>query len=282
MKAIFAGLLLLVATPAFAQSPQMFPNGAAVSTSSPALSSNAFSYGGGALSSNYMSGATFNGNYVSVFGIMQVNVPPAGPGNFTGGWFYGFCNATQGGVAGAERGACTGTNPQVRVTPSGKYYNDVQGEEIDVEADLGSNPRAKVGLDVTTIGTDAVQGSVFDSAVVVSAVPGSPGWHQGINFSNYNNNWPFDAGATIIGAGIGPQQPAGPYAIGIPAVGTVTFGLDWSGVNFAAGGAPVVMPLITPPSSSSLCKMGSIEWDPFAVYICVQTNHWRRAQIFDF
>lgn len=143
---------------------------------------------------------TATGTHVAIYGQVLLNVQPATPSFYTAGYFYSFCNASQGGTSGSPAGACVGTNPQVRLTQSAPNYLGEEGEEIDVEADTGAAPRAKVGLNVTTIGTDAVQGLVVDAAIIVGATPGSPGWKSGLNFSNFNNGTtPIStAGALII------------------------------------------------------------------------------------
>ena len=81
------------------------------------------------------------------------------------------------------------------------FFVNVTGTEIDVDADAGTSPLGKVGLNITTIGTDGAQGTGTDAAFLIGSVIGSPGWKNGIQLSNYNGAFPISNTGTVFSIG---------------------------------------------------------------------------------
>lgn len=144
--------------------------------------------------------ASAKGNHVATLDRILVNITPSTPGGYyyVGNWAVSFCNANLGGTIGTPLASCIASNPQVRATSSATYLTEVGGMEVDVEADTGSAPANKIGINITTIGTDAAQGSSTDAALLIGSVSASPAWKNGIAFSNFNGAVPIATSGSVL------------------------------------------------------------------------------------
>ena len=124
-----------------------------------------------------------------------------------------------GGTAGTARGFMAGYNPQVQLAPGATFWSVVTGGEVDVEVDAGASVAHKIGWNITTIGNDAVHGSVRDTALHIGAVASSGGWLMGVQFSDFSGGGkPIASTGTLIGSQ--------------GAVGTVAKGVDFGAFTF--------------------------------------------------
>lgn len=76
-------------------------------------------------------------------------------------------------------------------------YN-IAGDEINVAVKAGASVYYKSGLQIASLPDDAVQGSVYDGALSISAQFGSVGWKNGILFSKANGGSPVSATGALI------------------------------------------------------------------------------------
>jgi hypothetical protein len=139
---------------------------------------------------------------------------------------------------------------------------NVTGMELDVKAVAGSSMGHKSGLSIATIAGDAVHGTNYDGALSISALAGSSGWLNGILFSDYNGLQPIATTGSLIAT---------------KGASTITNGIDFTSYTFT--GSPMLMPLMTPATSSAPCTTGAHEWDANYLYICTATNTWKRATL---
>jgi hypothetical protein len=187
--------------------------------------------------------------------------------------------ATDGGTTGAGngRGKVFAMNPQCILNGNATFFARCTGGEVNTTVATGANVEQKLGWSVIQANADQVQGSLFDGGYVLANQVSAVGWQCGWCTGNNDGNWPITSTGTIIGTWTHSQT-----APGTSSVGTALYGIDFTQVTFAAGGAPILMPLITPASSGTTCKQGAIEWDANFVYICTSTNTWKRAALSTF
>lgn len=188
---------------------------------------------------------------------------------------WGEANDT--GTLGSPVGSIFGGNIQCILNGNATFFNRCAGAEIDVTVAAGANVANKLGLEIVQATADAVAGTSADIGLSIANHSGAPGWTCGFCIGTSDAVFSVSSAGTIIGCWGHAQT-----APGTSSCGTALNGIDWSGVTFAAGGAPIVLPLITPASSSTTCKAGSIEWDANFVYICTATNTFKRATLATF
>ena len=148
-------------------------------------------------------GSGTSGNHIAVKGFTYLNSPftaNENVSNYVGVWGIGGATVNVGGTSGAAVGNAFGINPQVILNPGATFFMSAVGEEIDTSVASGASTNYKMGLDITTIGNDAVQGSLLDAAEIISAVSSSPAWNNGIVFSRFSGGAPISTTGTLIGA----------------------------------------------------------------------------------
>lgn len=171
-------------------------------------------FGAFVVQDDVFSGAT--GNHSAIVGFVDVQQSPttSGPYNFVGVWGFSFCNANLGGTSGSTKGECFGVNPQAQITSSATYWTELNGDETDVEADAAV--AYKWGINVTTIGSDAYQGTSGDAAILIGSVTGSPKWQNGFALSNFNGAFPIASSGSVIN---------------VLTAGTVAYGINFTNLT---------------------------------------------------
>lgn len=178
-------------------------------------------------------------------------------------------SANMGGSTGAYanyKGNTFGGNSNVFTTSGATFIGLVNAHEFDVTLATGSSAAEKHGITVVQGANDAVNAAYDGAAFQFAAQDGATAkWPIGIDFGGgYAHQTSFDANSTFIGAT--------PRTVGTASPRLGLYGIDWTNVTFTTGGAPFVMPLITPSSSSATCKTGAIVWDGNFIDVCVATN----------
>jgi len=143
----------------------------------------------------------------------------AGDTSFLGSiWSFMLTSSPSGGSAAAPQGGLFAINPQVQAAPGALYWQIIEGDETDVEVDTGASVTDKFGINITTIGNDAVHASDREAALHIGAVPTSGGWRTGILFSNYSGSGlPIAANGSLMST---------------ISIGTVLNGIDLSAAAF--------------------------------------------------
>lgn len=178
-------------------------------------------------------GGSSNGN----FGGLYVQLTQAGNqtranANLVAGLFKVFVNGNDGGSLGSESGAYFALNPDAEVGASGTNLTSIIGEEIDVAIQTGGSALDKIGLQIVSVGADAVQAgreSVGLSLNSQLAMGGTvPGWNYGILFGTYAGFPPVTSSGTLIGT-ICHVNNCGSFPMG-----TVAHGVDFSAYTFSS------------------------------------------------
>ena len=118
-------------------------------------------------------------------------------GNYVAGTFFQGAGSNDGGGSGTERGSFFGLNPVAYAYAAATHIQELAGMEVNVGAQTGSAMVGKVGLSVTQLATDAVQGTTTDAAIWVANQSGAVGWKDGLLF-DATTAAPFTSGATVI------------------------------------------------------------------------------------
>jgi hypothetical protein len=74
----------------------------------------------------------------------------------------------------------------------------VTAGELDVNMRTGSSAYSKVGMAIVELATDAVQGAVEDTALLIANSTGAVGWKNAILFGSDHGAWPFASTAVAI------------------------------------------------------------------------------------
>jgi hypothetical protein len=223
-------------------------------------------------------GAGLKGNAGGIANYFWLNSVPGD----TAQQYVGFLASAASSVS-AQDSSIFGVNSLAWIN-GGTTWNQVVGAEIDV-ACMNCGVRDKIGQQIVVTSIDNAVGSRSNIGYLISnGSTSASGWDCGYCAGAYAGYWPISSVGTIIGAwphAMSRNSSGGAVPVAANA-GTAMFGLDWSNVTFAAGGAPIVMPLITPSSSSSTCRKGSLQWDANYLYICTATNTWKRSALSSF
>lgn len=143
-------------------------------------------------------------------------------------------NSSMGGVSGTPSGSGWGAN-FIGAVNVGAFIDQIYGAELDVFVNAGCTVDSKIGLLIACEGTDAVQGTSIDTALLIASTAGHQvPWKVGITFGRIaSSQWPFDATSTMIGtstagvAGIGIDLSA--VAFTTAAIKTPGFQIDATG-----------------------------------------------------
>lgn len=169
-------------------------------------------------------------------------------------------------------GQSTGGNFIGTLTANATNFWAVGGAEFNTNAQTGSSVYRKRGIQIAQLSSDKVQGTVDDAAVLLGNQNGAVGWQTGfqigVDSGQSSAAFPLTTTATVMGCGTDCTGS------------TVKNGIDLTRLTFS--GSPILMPLMTPATSSSTCTQGAIEWDAGFVYICTATNTWKRAALSTF
>ena len=177
------------------------------------------------------------------------------------------------GVATNYAGGVFGSNFQCILNSAATYIGIINGCELNVAVNSGASVGEKHGLTIVKTDGDHARADFDDSGLNFNDQDNSTvTWKYGISFGAYSHKWPFGTDSTLIVAQT-RQLPAVVTPVALN-------GIDFSGVTFS--GAPIIMPLITPASSSATGTIGSIVWDASNIYICTSTNTWKKAALSTF
>lgn len=166
--------------------------------------------GGGAIA-NYF-GHTISAGAVGGRTTLHALLDHTGASTSVAGTFYvalgafAQSSASAGGTAGLgnTRGSMFGANFSGLLKPgAGLFWRGVTALELNVGLSAGTSATAKVGMQIVQWSVDAVQGTVTDAALVVSAQSQAQviGWRQGISFGVNHGSWPMHPDGTLIGTG---------------------------------------------------------------------------------
>lgn len=165
-----------------------------------------------------------------------------------------------------------GSNAFTTSAGSATFLTLINGHEFNCTLATNNSAADKYGISIVKGSADAVRGSYDDAAISINDQDGSAvGWLAGLKFGSYAHQWAFATDSTLIQV----EARTSPT----PASATARYGVDMSALTITAGGAGIVMPLITPASAAATGKAGSIVWDANYVYVCTATNTWKRAAI---
>ncbi len=106
-----------------------------------------------------------------------------------------------GGGSGTEKGDFYGFGSITQVAAAGTHLHGVIGAEFSTAMAAGSSTREKIGLQVTTVNSDAVKGSVADAAILIAGDGTiTAGLDFGIVFGKPGAKWNIDGSrGTLIG-----------------------------------------------------------------------------------
>ncbi len=231
-------------------------------------------------------GAQSTGNRFGIFDFFSVDQQPSSSDpsiqNYTAATMQSYASTPTvsgltGGVGyGATQyaGSLWATDDNVWLNSTATNWQYLAGHEIGVAIYSGGSVADRWGLPIYAGGD--VAGNMDDAGILIagSGSSASANWKTGIEFGGLRHNWGVQSSGTIIGSVARAYGGSSPQ--------NALYGLDFSSVAFSSGGAPVVMPLITPTTSSTACKTGSLEWDASYLYVCTATNTWKRAALATF
>ena len=168
----------------------------------------------------HFGGSSANGPRIAA-GIFATQTAPmqAGDSAFLGGlWSYMLTSQPSGGTSSAPIGGLFAINPQVAAISGAVNWLNIEGDETDMEVDAGASVQNKFGINITTIGADAVHGTGREAALHIGAVTSTGGWTNGILFSNFSGG-----GLPIAATG---------SLLSTISIGTVANGIDLSAAAF--------------------------------------------------
>jgi hypothetical protein len=178
---------------------------------------------------NNFGGAAMTGNRVGIAVISTLNAKSGNTGGQSYGAISGEIHATvnDGGTGttfGTSKGQIQGANLLGFLGPSASNYFQIAGAEVDVSIQSGGSAHQKIGVLITKLSIDRVQGTAIDAALVFAdqANASVPAWTTGIQFgqpaTETGAQWPFGSGSTLIGN----SNP-----------GNASIGIDFTGITFA-------------------------------------------------
>jgi hypothetical protein len=117
------------------------------------------------------------------------------------------------------KGQVFGFSPMAVLYPGATDILNITGGEINVQVNRGASVAYKSGLQIVGTADDAVQGTVYDTALSISSQAGAVGYRHGILFSAANGQGALSPNATLLGV---RDTPA------------LANGIDLSGAAFSA------------------------------------------------
>lgn len=216
-------------------------------------------------------------------------------GNYVGGLFVVQGNLPDNGTPSQPSGSLWGIDANVRLSNQATNWNQLIAEELDIAALSGTSVADKIGLQIVQPSNDGAKGSRSNLGISINNASGGKGWDVGLSFGAYDGYNPITPTGTLIGTF--------PHA-GTTALGTVANGIDFSAytftgnflksINFTVDGkgnatantvkatSALIGVSVSPGVSNSACTPGQIQNDQNYIYICIATNHWKRALLTSF
>jgi hypothetical protein len=215
------------------------------------------------------------GGRVGIQGFMAAVGAPAAEDDIVGVKGMVRAHVNQGGVVtnyDSHKGGIFGGNSVVFTSGAATFLKTYVSHEFNTSLGATASAADKYGISIVKSSTDATRGTYDDAAIVIDDQDTtSVSWTVGLQFGAYAHKWAFGTDSTLIGV----KTRVAPS----PATSTALYGIDMSALTITAGGAGIVMPLITPASAAATGKAGSICWDASYIYVCTATNTWERVAI---
>lgn len=186
-------------------------------------------------------GNGFAGGRIAVQGKLVVNgVPSVAPtSGLTGVTGQVTLNSNLTGTGASYTtyvGGGFGANAQVIATQNATFITLVNGDEFDVECQLGCTTAEKHGITIVETAGDATRAVYDDSALEIANQDGANqvGWATGINFGSYAHLWPFTSTSTLIGITnrVVPSGGTSPANIGVDMSNGTFTTAQYKGTNF--------------------------------------------------
>jgi hypothetical protein len=190
---------------------------------------------------NTVGGSQVNGARNSFFSQVAVNTAtsPTNPyKDYVAAQFFAEAFVNDGGTdvtIAASKGNLFATNPVALLQGNATNWAEITGGEVNVAVQAGCSVSYKSAWTLVAMGTDAVQGSVYDGALSISGQAGNIGWRHGILFSQANSGPPMHPAGTLIGT-----QDAGTVANGVDISSYTITGSAFRSPGFAVNGAGAV------------------------------------------
>jgi hypothetical protein len=220
-----------------------------------------------------------SGRRTAIQGVLAVVGAPAGG---EAGYAIGVAGVVrvavnQGGTGAdydAHKGEIFAGNSNTFTSAAGTatFIKTFAAHEFDTTLASTASAADKYGISIVKGDADATRGSYDDAAIIIhDQNSAAVGWTIGLQFGGYAHKWAFATDSTLIGVK--------PRTTPTPATATALYGIDMSALTITAGGAGIVMPLITPASAAATGKAGSIVWDTGFIYVCTATNTWKKVAV---
>jgi hypothetical protein len=187
---------------------------------------------------NYGGTGTAGGrNSLSIWSLLTAATDSSNTNrNYVAGQFYARAMASDGGTdtGSGAKGAIFGINPYGILDGTATNFVNVTGGEVNVAIKSGGSSRIKSGWSISALPVDAVQGTSYDAALMVSNQTGAVGWKNGIYFSASNGVFPLDSTATVL------KTSGASFTNGIDFSSNTITGYAWQSPGFTVTGIGVV------------------------------------------
>jgi hypothetical protein len=170
---------------------------------------------------------------VDLFSSLQTSDFSAGNSSpiFTASRFSAWGEVNQGGTTLTTTGSygdLFALNSEAFLTNPATYWHGITSFEADVAVYASASVYNKCGIRITCLPLDATQGTIADTALVISNQSGtSPGWNQTIQVGLPISQWPVFSGGNIIGASRGINDTSKPAL--------AAWGVDFLQPSFSSG-----------------------------------------------
>ena len=118
--------------------------------------------------------------------------------NYVQSQFWAQASVNDNGTGGSPQGALFGFAVLTQLHSGATYWNNLTGGEINVAAETGSSVAYKCGLQIAAFNTDAVQGSIYDTVLALSAQGGAIGSNDAILIGPMNGQFPLTTSGNIL------------------------------------------------------------------------------------
>lgn len=137
------------------------------------------------------------------------------------GQSYAFANDN--GTSPAPHGLLYGLAGLAQLSAGATFWSQVIGAEFNVSVQAGASVAYKSCLSLINVNSDAVNGSVFDAALVFTSDGSTTArWAYGISFGRPDSLWSFNTSSTLIGT-VAPSAGSR----------VANHGIDFSAVTFS-------------------------------------------------
>jgi hypothetical protein len=199
---------------------------------------------------------------LSVLGQLTAPTSSSNPNRNYAAAMLSMVASSDNGTAQSPQGAFFAMNPSAIALAGTSNILELTGGELNISARSGSSVWYKAGFSIASYPDDAVQGSAFDAALMISGQSGSPvGWRNGVQFSASNGSQPMNTNGTLISTNGASSVTNGidisSYSYSGAAIRTPGFTVDGSG-NVSANTLSLANSSWTPFTPSLTCASGSL------------------------